>query len=162
MGEEDRKKYAMAQASQRAAGGAYFTEPPVGHVYELSEAELHKAGWKEAVESPGGPHSASPPLGHNNSYKSVASGEGASPIGSPVPEASPTALALPPTASARTSQHRRTERSPLSRVSLVRTVSKEGPSFELDDQTQQSLDDSPILRSQTSHPSSRTGTAHSS
>ncbi|EHL02629.1 putative Chitin synthase D [Glarea lozoyensis 74030] len=52
MGEEDKKKYAIAQASQRAAGGAYMTEPFYGgHVYELTETELSKGGFKDSVES---------------------------------------------------------------------------------------------------------------
>lgn len=160
MGEEDRKKYAMAQASQRAAGGAYFTGPPVGHIYELSEAELHKAGWKESVESLGGPYSARPPLGSNNSYNNVASGDGTSPAGSPALEVLPTVLALPPAAPAGSSQYRRNERSPLARVSLVRTVSNEELGIELEDQTQQSPNESPILHPQPSHPPSRPGTAH--
>lgn len=160
MGEEDRKKYAMAQASQRAAGGAYFTGPPVGHIYELSEAELHKAGWKESVESLGG-YNARPPHGRNNSYNSVASGDGTSPAGTPALEAPPTMLALPPAASTGTGSNQ-TRRSPLARVSLVRTVSNEHLGIELEDQTRQTPNGSPILHPQPSHPPSRPGSGHGS
>ncbi|KUJ10263.1 uncharacterized protein LY89DRAFT_675121 [Mollisia scopiformis] len=156
MGEEDRKKYAMAQASQRAAGGAYFTGPPVGHIYELSESELRKAGWKESVESLG--YNARPSHGRNNSYNSVASGDGASPpSSSPALEAPPTVLALPPAASTGSIQNRR---SPLARVSLVRTASNEEDGIELDDHSRQSPAESPILHPERSHPPSRPGTGH--
>jgi chitin synthase len=116
MGEEDRKKYAMAQASQRIAGGAYMTRPPPGQIYEISESDLKKAGWKDSVES-------------------VASGE-RSPDAERALEAGTSVLALPPSSS--TGQNARSGRSPLARVSLIRTVSSDGAAMELEDQTQQS------------------------
>lgn len=56
MGEEDKKKYAMAQSSQRAAGGAYMSGPPRGKVYEISEADLRNEGWRDSSESFGSYH----------------------------------------------------------------------------------------------------------
>ncbi|KAI5866675.1 glycosyltransferase family 2 protein [Durotheca rogersii] len=53
MGEEDRRKYEMAQASQYnqfLESSRKFAIPPRGHVYEFSELELAKGGW-EASES---------------------------------------------------------------------------------------------------------------
>ncbi|RDL33631.1 Nucleotide-diphospho-sugar transferase [Venustampulla echinocandica] len=50
MGDEDKKKYAMAQATQKAAGGAYMSGPPRGKVYEISEADPRE-DWKDSVES---------------------------------------------------------------------------------------------------------------
>jgi chitin synthase len=159
MGEEDRKKYAMAQASQRAAGGAYFTGPPIGHIYELSEAELRKAGWKDSIESLGGPYSEQPPHSRKDSYNSATSGNGAYTDGPSALEAPPSVLALPPAASTSNSQDRRSGRSPLARVSLVRTISSE-ENIELEDQKRQSLSESPIPFPQPSHPSSRPSTGH--
>lgn len=116
MGEEDRKKYAMAQASQRVAGGAYMTGAmgsQSGQVYELSEAEYKKGGWEQSIESLGSyadgrvsPEESGPPSG---------------------------ALTLPATASG--GQSKRSGRSPLARVSLVRNGSEEdGSAIELEDQ----------------------------
>lgn len=137
MGDEDRKKYAMAQASQRAAGGAYMTGPPPGQVYELSEAELNKGGFKDSVESLGTYHDR-PDHYRTDSYNSIASAEGSSPeSGSPV-EASRGAGALTIPQSTSNGQNRRSGRSPLARVSLIRTVSNDEGAIELEDQRQPS------------------------
>lgn len=137
MGDEDRKKYAMAQASQRAAGGAYMTGPPPGQVYELSEAELNKGGFKDSVESLGTYHDR-PDDYRTDSYNSIASAEGSSPeSGSPV-EGSRSAGALPIPQSTSNGQNRRSGRSPLARVSLIRTVSNDEGAIELEDQRQPS------------------------
>ena len=56
MGEEDRKKYSLAQSNQRAAGGAAYIADQVyapGQVYEMSEVEMAQKGFKEPVTSPG-------------------------------------------------------------------------------------------------------------
>ncbi|KAI1779706.1 glycosyltransferase family 2 protein [Hypoxylon cercidicola] len=53
MGEEDRKKYEMAQASQYnqfIEKSKKFAIPPPGQVYEFSDVELAKGGW-EASDS---------------------------------------------------------------------------------------------------------------
>jgi chitin synthase len=133
MGEEDRKKYAMAQASQRAPGGAYMTGPPTGQVYEIDDEDLHKGGWKDSVESLGeyhdrpdyrrgdsaGPHDRSPEAGSNLDA----------------------ALSIPRPAS--TVQNQRNGRSPLARVSLVRTATQDGQAMELQDQPRRSSGHSP-------------------
>lgn len=138
MGEEDRKKYAIAQANQQAAGGAYFTGPPVGHVYELSEAELHEARWKDSSESLGGPYSERPRHGRKDSYNSNASGRGSYADDPSSLEAPVGVLASPSVASTSTNQDRRSGRSPLARVSLVRTISNEERGIELQDRPRHS------------------------
>ena len=131
MGEEDRKKYAMAQASQRIAGGAYMTGPPPGQIYEISEADLRKAGWKESAES-------------------VASGE-RSKGADPALESSAHVLALPAATSA--GQSARSGRSPLGRASLIRAVSDSGSAIELEDHITQST--SPARLQKPAGPSSK-------
>ncbi|KAI8957641.1 glycosyltransferase family 2 protein [Daldinia sp. FL1419] len=52
MGEEDRKKYQMAQASQYnqfVEKSKKFAIPPPGQVYEFSDLELEKRGWDVKV-----------------------------------------------------------------------------------------------------------------
>lgn len=115
MSEEDRKKYALAQAGQRAPGGAHMMGAPTGQVYELSEAELAKGGWRDSAESVGAQQSR-PPHSRGNSNASDISPPGTS-------EGNNT-LSVPPTTS--TGQARRSGRSPLARVSLVRTASDDG------------------------------------
>ncbi|KAH9222140.1 chitin synthase-domain-containing protein [Leptodontidium sp. 2 PMI_412] len=134
MGEEDKKKYAMAQASQKLAGGAYMTGSggPSGQVYELTEAEFKKGEWKSSVESLGSYHdgATSPPE-----------------AGSPSESGPPTgSLTLPPTAS--TGQNRRSGRSPLARVSLIRTASSSGSAIELEDQQPHTSSQSPSRSAQ--------------
>lgn len=124
MGDEDRKKYAMAQASQRAAGGAYF-EPPRGQIYEISEVELKKAGWKESVLTLGS-YQERPEHERKESDGSIEGSDAPSPL-----ELAPGGGVLTvPGASA--SSNRRSGRSPLARVSLIRTASNE--EIELEDQ----------------------------
>ncbi|KAK0102923.1 hypothetical protein ONS96_005549 [Cadophora gregata f. sp. sojae] len=127
MGEEDKKKYAMAQASQKLAGGAYMTGAagPSGQVYELTEAELKKGEWKSSIESLSSYHDGakSPPELASTSETAPLSGS----------------LMIPPT----TGQNRRSGRSPLARVSLIRTPSSAGSAIELDDQQPQTTSQSP-------------------
>lgn len=50
MGEEDRKKYEMAQASQYSSfveQSKKYAIPPRGQVYEFSDVELAKGGWED-------------------------------------------------------------------------------------------------------------------
>ncbi|KAI1465900.1 glycosyltransferase family 2 protein [Daldinia caldariorum] len=52
MGEEDRKKYQMAQASQYTQfveNSKKYAIPPPGQVYEFSDVELEKGGWDVKV-----------------------------------------------------------------------------------------------------------------
>jgi len=111
MGEEDRKKYAMAQASQREAGGAYMTSPPHGHVYEMSEIEMKKEGFKESVESLVSVHRR---IGSDNSI--VSAGDTATHL---EPTAGVDSLTVPHAFA----NGGRNGRSPLARASLIRTVS---------------------------------------
>jgi chitin synthase len=133
MGEEDRKKYALAQASQREAGGAYFTGPSQDQVCEMTETELQKEGWRESVEAFKPYHDRSNQRA--NSYDSNASLE-ISPDTSPVePTSTSGALTFPHVAGGRNG---RNGRSPLGRVSLVRTASRDASNTELEDQQRQS------------------------
>ncbi|KAK2630425.1 hypothetical protein QTJ16_001245 [Diplocarpon rosae] len=124
MGEEDRKKYAMAQANQKLAGGAYMmmdSGPPSGQVYELTEVEYRKGSWRASVESLGSFHdgAASPEASHSEA--------GQAPGG---------AVTLPQAASG--GYNRRSGRSPLARASLIRTASNSESDTELGNQLPQS------------------------
>ncbi|KAF3055690.1 Chitin synthase D [Daldinia childiae] len=58
MGDEDRKKYQMAQASQYnqfVEKSKKFAIPPPGQVYEFSDLELEKRGWDVKVPEGGQP-----------------------------------------------------------------------------------------------------------
>jgi len=122
MSEEDRKKYAMAQAGQRAAGGAYMMRPPTGQVYEMTDAEMAKNGWNDSVESVDSQQSI-----HHHSRDNSKNINGA--------EASPSTntdgnnmLAVPQPSAI--GQNRRSGRSPLARASLIRTASNAGDDLE--------------------------------
>ncbi|KAB5572123.1 chitin synthase-domain-containing protein [Coniochaeta sp. 2T2.1] len=114
MGEEDRRKYELAQASQSNpsflgnARGMYAGPPP-GQVYEFSESELRRAGFTD--ERPGQHHRR---LASNDSVHTVGSVE------QQQPESNRAAKQpfVPPPPSAASS---RTGRSPLGRASWVRT-----------------------------------------
>lgn len=138
MGEEDRKKYAMAQASQRDPGGAYFMGGPLGQmyksgqVYEIHEADLKKAGFADSVESLESYHDRLDQKrieGHN--------GIDGSPERSPQ-ESTPGSAALTVPQSSSSGQNRRSGRSPLARVSLIRTVSQDESAIELENQRRNS------------------------
>jgi chitin synthase len=138
MGEEDRKKYAMAQASQRDPGGAYFMGgPPLGkmynpgQVYEFHEVDLKKAGFTDSVESLESYHDR-PDQKRIESYNDM-DGSPEQSTSETFPASGP--LTVPQSASG---QNRRSGRSPLARVSLVRTSSNEEMGIELQDQRQQS------------------------
>jgi chitin synthase len=139
MGEEDRKKYAMAQASQRDPGGAYFMGgPPLGkmynpgHVYEINETDLRKAGFTDSMDS----------LESDNDRTDQKRIEGynhmdRSPEQHP-PETSTGSGPLTVPQSTSSGQKRRSGKSPLARVSLIRTSSNNETGIELEDQRQQS------------------------
>ena len=129
MGEEDRKKYAMAQESQRAAGGAYMTGPAQDQVLEFSDAELQKEDPNESIDpleySLGRPN-------HNN----LASGDESSPEGISPLETSGHGLTVPQVTST-SGGNVRNGRSPLDRSSLLRTLPGEEPAVELEERRQQ-------------------------
>ena len=134
MGEEDRKKYTMAQANQRAAGGAYMTERTQGQVFELSDAELRKEEFKDSKDSLG--YFQDQPEHHRvDSYNSLVSGDGSPPETSPPLEAMTGGggLAVPQDSST-VGRSGRNGRSPLARPSLIRTASSDGGEIELEEQ----------------------------
>lgn len=55
MGEDDRKKYRIAQQAQQKPSGAYmsFAAHNQGHVYEMSDEGNQKSGWSDSAESLG-------------------------------------------------------------------------------------------------------------
>jgi chitin synthase len=129
----------MAQASQRDPGGAYFMGgQPLGHmynpgqVYEIHEADLKKAGFTDSAESLESYHDR-PDQKRIESHNRI----DGSPERSP-PEATPGSGALTVPQSSSSGQNRRSGRSPLARVSLIRTVSQEESAIELENQRQQS------------------------
>lgn len=124
MGEEDKKKYAMAQASQKAAGGAYMTEPSQGRVYEISESEMRKGGWQDSNDSLASYHDR-PDHRQRDNTRGLTDGPT-----SPEPQSPDGVLTVPQQSSS--GQGRRSGRSPLARASLVRSRSDEG--FEMDGQ----------------------------
>lgn len=135
MNEEDRKKYALAQAGQRAAGGAYMMSGrETGQVYELTEAEMNKNGWRDSVESVAS-YQTKPGHQRGNSYNSNDDDEKTSPEGGSPVDPVNNMLSVPQTSS--TGQNRRSGRSPLARVSLIRTASYEGDDIELEEQRRQ-------------------------
>lgn len=121
MGEEDQMKYALAQASQRAAGGAYMTATGAvqGRVYEVSdEDDLQKQGWVESNESfvsYGNVEQERTPHKRNSSYNSVGSQDGSGDFAD-----SGNSLTVP------TTSRYRSGKSPLARASLIRTPELEG------------------------------------
>lgn len=110
------------------AGGAYF-EPPMGHVYEISESDLKSGGWKESVQNYGS-YRDQPDHRRNTSNGSIEGGDGT--MSPPEQPSGGGNLTVP---SASVNHSRRSGRSPLARVSLLRSTSDEGTAIELQDQT---------------------------
>lgn len=108
-----------------------MTGPPTGQVYELSEAEMKKAGWKDSVESVASYHDTT---SHSRQI-SYTSADGASPEPGSSFAGGNTALTVPQSASV--GHNRRGARSPLARVSMVRGDSNDSNGIELDEQQQQ-------------------------
>lgn len=125
MGEEDRKKYAMAQESQRAAGGAYMTGAPPRQGLEQADAE--KEEYHNASE---GYFQDRPDHRRVDSYNSFASGDGSSPEATPPLETASVSGGLTVPQGGRNG---RTGGSPLARVSLIRTRSDPEFGIELED-----------------------------
>ncbi|CZT43832.1 probable chitin synthase D [Rhynchosporium secalis] len=118
MGEEDKKKYAMAQASQKLAGGAYMTGGPLGQFTELAEAKSKKRKWKPSAESLGPYHDVATSPGDLSSFPEAGSPTVPSTLPQPIPSG----------------QNRRSEQSPLARFNHIRTRSNSGSAIELQDQ----------------------------
>ena len=130
MGEEDRKKYAMAQANQRAAGGAYMTGPLSGHFHETLEEKLQNEEFEECLVPQ--QHSRS------SSYKSLATlpAEGSSPEGLPGLESPGASYAL--TVSHALAAGGGNGRCPLGRPNLMQKLSNDELSIELEMESPQS------------------------
>ncbi|POS86870.1 Nucleotide-diphospho-sugar transferase, partial [Erysiphe pulchra] len=139
MGEEDRKKYAIAQANQVRTNpnpiGSYY---PYGQVYEISENDINNGTYKDSVES-----LQSDSYGYHRSHSANSMrslepyGEAAEDLLSP---ANPSSLSLPP--SAASTYNKKGGRSPLARQSLVRTVQDENV-IELENQPEIRTEKSP-------------------
>jgi chitin synthase len=127
MGEEDRKKYAIAQESQRAAGSAYMTGPLPGQALQRSEADAEKEEYKDAQEY----FQDRPDHRRVDSYNSFASGDGSSPEPTPPLE---TASGLGGLAVPQNGRNTRSGGSPLARASLIRTMSDDEFGVELEEQ----------------------------
>ncbi|KAH8912542.1 class VII chitin synthase [Coniochaeta sp. PMI_546] len=141
MGEEDRRKYELAQASQTSTfvgNSRLYQGPPPGQVYEFSESELRRAGFTDAADG----HGSGRPRQHRRlaSNDSVHSGGTAEqqqqqqehPPGSTTD--TNRAARQPPVPPP--SVNSRTGRSPLGRASWVRTSTMD----EVEDQIEGSHD----------------------
>jgi len=138
MGEEDRMKYATAQAKQRAPGGAYMTAASqVGQINDISDAHFQKQHWSKSAESIGSFNNR-PAHQRATSYSSVTSGQrtpGAMPT-TPIESINDGISNLPvPRSASRSRFGSRNARSPLTRSSFVRTTSPDGFSIEMQEQT---------------------------
>jgi chitin synthase len=121
MGEEDRKKYAMAQASQREAGGAYMILHSHDQIYDHTDTGYKEGGLKQYSDSMGFYHEA---LAHQKNGS-----QGSPEVLSPT-EAMPATNALVPHAAA---GRNLLARSLLAQASLVRTTSNNELAIELED-----------------------------
>ena len=143
MGEEDKKKYAMAQANQRAAGGTYMTAASeAGHIEQISDADFQKAHWSESAESLGSYHNL-PTHQEATGYNNVTSDE-RTPLAMPTSSTETTSHGVSNLAIPRPALNRRFNgrngRSPLDRNSLVRTASGDGISIEMQEQNHRSVE----------------------
>jgi chitin synthase len=142
MDEEDRKKYAMTQANQRAAGGAYMTAASeAGHIEQISDADFQKAHWSESAESLGSYHNL-PTHQEATGYNGVTSGE-RTPVAMPTSLTETTSHGVSNLAIPRPALNRcfssRNGRSPLARNSLVGTAPVDGISIEMQEQNHRSV-----------------------
>ncbi|KAK3491672.1 chitin synthase-domain-containing protein [Neurospora crassa] len=147
MGEEDRRKYELAQASSghlvasnpTRVLGSQQQGPPPGQVYEFAESELRRAGYDCTDSTPEYGQPALPPS--PSPYRMVASSDSVESVsgGWPAASLSPTpyhdhgygqqggtfSVPMPPAPSGtghqHHQQHQQTGRSPLGRASWVRT-----------------------------------------
>jgi chitin synthase len=141
MGEEDRKKYELAQASQYnqfLGSSKQYAIPQTGQVYEFSEAELERRGWADASESGASDRTehrrrTSNESSHGgNSSRATSPGPGAGPLNSnETSQRSGQGLAVPGGSQART----RAGRSPLGRNSWMRTSNSNLDEMEMEPYT---------------------------
>ncbi|AEO67023.1 glycosyltransferase family 2 protein [Thermothielavioides terrestris NRRL 8126] len=134
MGEEDRRKYELAQASQLRqfmSSSRVFQGPPPGHVYEVPEAELRRAAGRPSPSSLQGRASSYESEGHSEGSSSadLLSGGGISGGGGGGRQAQGLAPPPPPP---KPSAGARAGRSPLSRASWTRPVSRDEVELEME------------------------------
>lgn len=160
MGEEDQKKYLVAQQAQQAPRGAYMSVEPRsrGHVYEVGDEVDRKGGWSDSGESLGSGDEVPPrPYGHPRYSHSGgfydADSPGSTPAFAPTRPSRLSSgytntdhgdLGVPgaPTEHVSTYLGRsiRAERSPLASIPLVRLPTGEQvEEFELEHSTQQRI-----------------------
>ncbi|KAI1394047.1 glycosyltransferase family 2 protein [Hypoxylon trugodes] len=137
MGDEDRKKYEMAQASQYnqfIENSKKYAIPPRGQVYEFSDMELAKNGWE------GSDTKASGSI-RTERYKDDSNESTPESMSSRAPSPGPRSSLQPPPDHSRASRHhpnrgnqqqRRTGRSPLGQASPLRTPAHDGDEIEID------------------------------
>lgn len=136
MGEEDRKKYELAQASQFRdfiGSSKQFAIPQTGQVYEISDTELAKSGWPDdAPYSDNAPDtkqshkrggSANSSIESSDSSRDVPASSGATHLSPPTSDSSKAnknGLSVP-RLSQYSTRSARSGRSPLGRSSWMRT-----------------------------------------
>lgn len=135
MGDEDRRKYMVAQSNQREAGGAYMEEPR--QYYNDIYDNKHGVESSDSVNSTGSYYANNPSNrehynSHNYSVNRAESSTSASPddspeasSGDPSSEQEIAKLQLPEPAHAGRGRSGNACRSPLARHSLVRTATGE-------------------------------------
>jgi chitin synthase len=144
MGEEDRRKYELAQQSQFnqfIGSSKKYAIPQPGQVYEFTDFELAKAGWTDDAETPYSDNV--PESSQNHAGSAQSSIESPTASREPSPTGGSTHLSPPndqsrssrpslgvPRLSQYSSRSGRTGRSPLGRSSWVRT--SDGDEVEMD------------------------------
>jgi chitin synthase len=158
MGEEDRRKYRVAQASQKEAGGAYMVRNGGETAVDMDGYKLASSASLDSVESGASNYGYQAAHNHygNYNYSQPVSREDSPAITPPgtTPTSTTFQLALPEPAHPRPAPNIRTASSPLARLSLVRTAGPEGASIENLEQTSNSEPPSPPLESEKPSPPS--------
>ncbi|KAK1755784.1 chitin synthase D [Echria macrotheca] len=129
MGEEDRRKYELAQTNQMnqfMSASRALRSPPPGQVYEFSESELRREGFVDGSEGPSRPTHRR--VASTDSIGSWASAHEQSRANSTDPSAANQQPLMPPP-----STTGRAGRSPLARASFMRTTSTEEVEAEIDE-----------------------------
>ena len=125
MGDEDRKKYFLAQQAQREGGGVFKSDGVRGQVYEVDDEPEHKVEREEQQVSLG----LEPGFGQNNERSAPSRGRGGLANGH-----NPTSEPLISAPAASHSQRRPSRgRSPVGRMPLARTNSDDDGGIELNE-----------------------------
>lgn len=129
MGDEDRRKYELAQSSQLnqfMANSKLFQGPPPGQVYEFSDAELRRAGFTEPVDSANNASSSGRPTHRRLASSDTVTSRTSSSEQNSHHEPGRASLQPPANTSGRAG------RSPLARASFVRTSTLDEVEREID------------------------------